>query len=68
MVVVEWFQALARHGSRTLGQAGRHVPHSDPGRQVITERLGASDSYWWILTGGIRVPGFGAYVESSNDS
>ncbi|MDQ0618693.1 hypothetical protein QFZ33_002717 [Arthrobacter globiformis] len=34
----------------------------------MSERLDASDSYWWILAGGIHVPGFGAYVGAPDET
>jgi hypothetical protein len=32
-------------------------------QQILTRRLGTDDSYWWILAGGIHVPGFGPAAE-----
>ncbi|MBT2597944.1 hypothetical protein [Arthrobacter sp. ISL-72] len=34
----------------------------------MSERLDANDSYWWILTGGIHVPGFGAYAGEPDET
>lgn len=54
---------VGRHGSRAQR---RDVPEQDASRLSIGKRLDASDPYWWILAGGIHVPGFGAYAEASD--
>ncbi|MET3206901.1 hypothetical protein ABIB17_002072 [Arthrobacter sp. UYEF6] len=67
MVVVPVWQILSRRVDRPGSRAqGRDVPEQETSRQSIGKRLYASDSYWWILAGGIHVPGFGAYAEASD--
>jgi hypothetical protein len=34
------------------------VLRADRQDPVLKTRLGTADPYWWILTGGIHVPGF----------
>lgn len=68
MFVVQWLKAAAMRRGRPAGKIGWDVPHSDPGRRIICERLDAKDSYWWILAGGIHVPGFGPNAGAPEDS
>lgn len=44
-------------------QMGGRFPFQGTDQQVLTQRLGTDDSYWWILAGGIYVPGFGPSAE-----
>jgi hypothetical protein len=36
----------------------RRSPAEDEGQRLLRRRLETHDSYWWILAGGVYVPGF----------
>ena len=40
----------------------------NPENRLIRTRLGGDDPYWWILAGGIHVPGFGASKPGEDNS
>lgn len=66
-----WMQGIS-----WLGVGVRSAPagHTQVGRfqesdqQILTRRLGTDDSYWWILAGGIHVPGFGPAADPGEGS
>jgi hypothetical protein len=60
--VVERLQSFARRGLRPSELIASIVPQDDSGQRILRERLDASDSYWWILAGGIHVQGFGPHT------
>ncbi|WP_426986178.1 hypothetical protein [Pseudarthrobacter sp. Y6] len=67
MAAVSLRQILSRRVGRPGSSAQRRdVPEQDASRLSMGTRLDASDPYWWILAGGIHVPGFGAYAEASD--
>jgi hypothetical protein len=65
MAVVSVWRILRR---RVGGAVGLVVPQRDTGRLSFGQGLDASDSYWWILAGGIHVPGFGDYLEPRDET
>ncbi|MEV8147710.1 hypothetical protein AB0O52_06115 [Arthrobacter sp. NPDC080073] len=62
MLVLKWLQPVLRQYWRLRsGLVGLPNPAEDLGQQTLIRRLEADDSYWWILVGGIHVPGFGPH-------
>ena len=65
MAAVSVWRILSR---RVGGVPGRVVGEQDAGWLSFGQGLDASDSYWWILAGGIHVPGFGDYEEPTHET
>lgn len=55
-VVSNWLHAAASQLARW------RRPQLSPGQDILSGRLDGEDPFWWILAGGIHVPGFGAYA------
>ena len=53
-----------------LGAQHRAYTYSTecPENRLIRTRLSGDDPYWWILAGGIHVPGFGATKPGEENS
>jgi hypothetical protein len=63
MVFLMWLHTVTRRCAVLRSNpVGHPVSALDAGRQILIRRLDADDPYWWILTGGICVPGFGPHV------
>ena len=60
---ISWFGGGARSARESRTQAGRRFPFQESEQEILTRRLGTEDPYWWILAGGIHVPGFGPAAE-----
>ncbi|MHC6220777.1 hypothetical protein [Arthrobacter sp. MMS24-S77] len=60
MVALKWLRTVIRHACGLRSRAGvSRISTSTPDGQLLARRLDADDSYWWILGGGIHVPGYG---------
>lgn len=60
---ISWFGGGARSARESRTQVDRRFPFQESEQEILTRRLGTEDPYWWILAGGIHVPGFGPAVE-----
>lgn len=60
---ISWVGVRVRSTPEGRTQVGRRVPSQETDQQILTRRLGSDDPYWWILAGGIHVPGFGPAAE-----
>ena len=60
---ISWLGGGVRSTPAGRTQVSRRFPFQESDQQILTQRLGTDDSYWWILAGGIHVPGFGPAAE-----
>jgi hypothetical protein len=57
--VTRWIHKVLLPARRARHRALAHVKEN-PENRLIRTRLSGDDPYWWILAGGIHVPGFAA--------
>jgi hypothetical protein len=60
---ISWLGGGVRSAPEGRTQVSRRFPVQESDQQILTRRLGTDDPYWWILAGGIHVPGFGPAAE-----
>lgn len=66
-----WVQRISWLGVGVRSAPAGSIPvggFQESDQQILTRRLGTDDSYWWILAGGIHVPGFGPAAEPGEGS
>ena len=65
--VSRWIHKVLLPAGRARHRAFAHRTEN-PENRLIRDRLSGDDPYWWILAGGIHVPGFGASKPGEDNS
>jgi len=62
MLLLKWLRTAIRQRSGPSSKPGtRKLASPQMGTMDVSDHFTGNDPYWWILAGGIHVPGFGAY-------
>ena len=65
--VSRWIHKVLLPARRARHRAFAHMKEN-PENRLIRTRLSGDDPYWWILAGGIHVPGFAATKPGEDNS